>query len=115
MDGKLRKSEWAALLLTGVLAVGTLLTGTAGAEPEPLTAAVWQPAPGQGWQVDLNTADARTLEALPGIGLVLAERIIAYREEHGPFGRPEELKEVSGIGEQTYETMCMYLTVEERP
>lgn len=115
MDGKLRKSEWAALLLTGALAVGTLLTGMAGAEPEPVTAAAWQPAPERGWQVDLNTADARTLEALPGIGPVLAERILAYREEHGPFTRPEELKNVSGIGEQTYESMQMYLIVEERP
>ena len=49
--------------------------------------------------VNINTADAQTLDQLPGIGEVLAGRIIAYREEHGPFETVEELLEVSGIGE----------------
>ncbi len=48
--------------------------------------------------VDLNAADATTLQTLPGIGPVLAERIVAWREEHGPFASVEELGEVSGIG-----------------
>ncbi|WP_307868732.1 ComEA family DNA-binding protein [Cellulosimicrobium cellulans] len=48
--------------------------------------------------VDLNAADAATLDALPGIGPVLAERIVAWREENGPFTAVEELGEVSGIG-----------------
>ena len=48
--------------------------------------------------VDLNTADAAALDALPGIGPVLAERIVAWREENGPFTAVEELGEVSGIG-----------------
>jgi len=48
--------------------------------------------------VDLNRADAAGLEALPGIGPVLARRIIAYRERHGPFHRLEELLQVEGIG-----------------
>ncbi len=48
--------------------------------------------------VDLNAADASTLQTLPGIGPVLAERIVAWREENGPFASVEELGEVSGIG-----------------
>ncbi|MGM7420966.1 helix-hairpin-helix domain-containing protein [Cellulosimicrobium sp. CpK407] len=48
--------------------------------------------------VDLNTADAAALDALPGIGPVLAERIVAWREENGPFTTVDELGEVSGIG-----------------
>lgn len=48
--------------------------------------------------VDLNTADATTLETLPGIGPVLAERIVAWREENGPFASVDELGDVSGIG-----------------
>ena len=48
--------------------------------------------------VSLNSADAEVLATLPGIGPVLAERIVAYREAHGGFGSVEELQDVSGIG-----------------
>lgn len=48
--------------------------------------------------VALNTADATALTALPGVGPVLADRIVAWRDEHGPFTRLDELAEVSGIG-----------------
>jgi competence protein ComEA len=56
-------------------------------------------APGGGPAlVDLNAADAATLETLPGVGPVIAERIVAWREENGPFTSVDELAEVSGIG-----------------
>ena len=48
--------------------------------------------------VDLNSADAAALDTLPGIGPVLAERIVAWRDENGPFTAVDELGEVSGIG-----------------
>lgn len=48
-------------------------------------------------RIDLNTADAAQLKTLPGIGDVLAERIIAYREEHGGFSTVEEIMNVKGI------------------
>lgn len=51
--------------------------------------------------VDINTATAEELEALPGIGPVLAQRIVEYRAEHGPFASAEDLLEVKGIGEAT--------------
>lgn len=50
--------------------------------------------------VDLNTADAAALESLPGVGPVLAGRILAWRVEHGRFTSVDELGEVSGIGEK---------------
>jgi len=50
-------------------------------------------------QVDVNTADARTLaQALDGIGLSKAEAIVAYRSQHGPFETLEDLAKVDGIG-----------------
>ena len=48
----------------------------------------------------LNTGDAAALDALPGIGPVLSERIVTYREEHGAFVYPEDLRNVQGIGEK---------------
>lgn len=49
--------------------------------------------------VVVNRANAAALEALPGVGPVLAERIIDHRDSHGPFTTPEDLLDVSGIGE----------------
>lgn len=48
--------------------------------------------------IGINTATAADFERLSGIGKVLAARIVAYREEHGPFASLEELLDVSGIG-----------------
>lgn len=62
-------------------------------------------------RVNINTAGAVELDKLPGIGPALAERIIQYRTEHGPFGSPEDLKNVSGIGPKTYEKMAAQVTV----
>ena len=50
----------------------------------------------------LNTADQAALEALPGVGPVLAERIIEWRTTNGGFTTVEELNEVSGIGEKLF-------------
>jgi len=52
-------------------------------------------------RVNLNAADVAQLEQLPRIGPAMAERIIAWRDEHGPFRTVEDLLEVSGIGEAT--------------
>jgi competence protein ComEA len=51
--------------------------------------------------VDLNTATLQQLDGLPGVGPVLAQRIIDWRTEHNRFSSVDELTEVSGIGERT--------------
>jgi len=53
-------------------------------------------------RIDLNAADAAQLETLPGIGPVLAARIVAWREEHGRFTSVAELTEISGIGPRLF-------------
>ncbi len=53
--------------------------------------------------IDLNTATASELTALPGIGEVLAERIVEHRNANGPFARLDQLMAVRGIGPVTYE------------
>lgn len=61
--------------------------------------------------VNINTADVDTLTALPGIGRVLAERIVAYRRQNGPFRAVEEIMKVEGIGEKKAEAILDLITV----
>jgi len=54
-------------------------------------------------KINLNTASAEDLTSLPGIGEILAARIVAYREEHGPFQTLDDIMQVSGIGNKVVE------------
>lgn len=62
-------------------------------------------------RINLNTATARDLEAVSGIGPATAEKIIAYRREHGKFNQVEDIMNVSGIKEKRFEKIKTYLTV----
>ena len=61
--------------------------------------------------VNINTASQRELDALPGIGEVLAQRILDYRKANGAFSSVDELVKVKGIGEKTLEKLRPYATV----
>jgi competence protein ComEA len=63
-------------------------------------------------KININSASASELDTLPGIGPVLAQRIIDYRQTHGPFGKPEDVKKVSGIGDTTFERIRDLIIVE---
>jgi competence protein ComEA len=63
-------------------------------------------------RIDINTATAEEITVIPGIGDVLAERIIAYRIKNGSFEMIEELLEVEGIGEKKLEAMREYIKIE---
>ncbi|MDO4533884.1 MAG: ComEA family DNA-binding protein [Coriobacteriia bacterium] len=62
-------------------------------------------------KVNINSASATELEALPGIGSAIAEKIIASRQAEGPFTAPEELKRVSGIGDKKYAAIADLITI----
>ena len=65
--------------------------------------------------VNLNTASVTELMQLPRVGLKTAERIIAFRKQHGGFQRPEELMNVKGIGEKSYAKLKPFLVATAAP
>lgn len=64
-----------------------------------------------GGRVNVNTATVEQLDTLPGIGPALAGRIVAYRQQHGPFASVEELSNVSGISPNMVDELRDKITV----
>ncbi len=96
-----------------VAAIGTEVDGRASARR-----AASIPAPSKPpliGPLDLNTADAEALQALPGVGPTLAERIVADRDAHGPFRTPEDLLRVPGIGPKRWERIRPQVRAAEGP
>ena len=65
--------------------------------------------------ININLATQLELESLPGIGPVIAARIITYRQENGPFGNPAAIQNVSGIGPATFERIQDLIIVDSPP
>lgn len=63
--------------------------------------------------VNINTATVNELDALPGIGPVLAQRIVDWRAENGAFTDVEQLTQVNGIGEAILENIRVFITTED--
>jgi competence protein ComEA len=61
--------------------------------------------------VDINVADAAEIATLPGIGMGLAERIVAFRDANGPFADVSDLLDVSGITDRRLDAIAAYITV----
>ncbi|MGE6751983.1 helix-hairpin-helix domain-containing protein [Rossellomorea sp. NPDC071047] len=63
-------------------------------------------------RININTATQQEFETLPGIGPAKASTFIQYREEHGPFATIEEIQNISGVGEKTFEKLKEYIYVQ---
>lgn len=86
--------------------------GRSGQEPNSEIVALAKPSSMPvGPLLDLNRAKAGELEALPGIGAVLAQRVIAFRESLGGFRKIEDLREVKGIGAKKFDQLKLLVTV----
>lgn len=82
-----------------------------GAQGAPAAGGATTPGGSGAALVSLNTADLKGLDTLPGIGPVLAQRILDWRDQHGSFSTVDELGEVSGIGDKLLEQLRPLVTV----
>jgi competence protein ComEA len=62
--------------------------------------------------VNINTAGVTQLSLLPRVGLKAAQRIVDYRKEHGPFQKVTDIMQVKGFGDQSFERLSAYITVD---
>jgi competence protein ComEA len=102
--GATRRADLDALNLAGKVEDGRQIVvprRVAGAAPAAAPGAGAPAVPGApAPPIDLNTATLEQLDTLDGVGPATAQKILAYRQEHGGFGSVEELGEVAGIGEK---------------
>ena len=118
--GFLSKTEYGLLLLAALFLIcmvflfaRTETGGDTGTYTITTREAAEEVVPETALPVNINTATAEELDVLPGIGPALAGRIIAYREEHGPFTAVEQLLEVSGIGEAVLDGLRDQIVLED--
>lgn len=76
-----------------------IVIAMAGLAPAPLDAAESPTTVHAVTAINLNQATAEQLQALPGVGPALSERIVRYRTEHGPFSTVDQLTDVKGVGQ----------------
>ena len=96
-------SGWIAVMLAAGLAAAAAGGGAGAATAETKD--------GAQAKVDINKATESELMTVSGIGETLAKRIVAFREQNGPFRRLEDLMKVQGIGEKSFEKLRSHLTV----
>ena len=90
------------LVLSLVLACASLSPWPAAGAPPSRSLESPAEAPA-GPAININTAGVKELMKLDGVGRQVAEKIVAYRDAHGPFKKPEELRKVEGVGSGLWE------------
>jgi competence protein ComEA len=88
-------------IVVGLVALGSLAPWSAGAAP-PSRPGATASAPNTA-AVNINTADVKELMKLEGVSRRVAEKIVEYRDTHGSFKKPEELRKVEGVGNGLWE------------
>ena len=118
--GKLTKTEIFFLILTAAFLLITAVTfcRKAPGGESGQTVRVWKDTNADEAlpeKINVNTADETALQKLPGIGPVLAQRIIEWRETNGDFAIAEDLLAVEGIGQTKLDEIRDYITMQEEP
>ena len=91
-----------SLIPAFVFACASLTPWPAAGAPPARSSATQAEAPA-GPAVNINTASVKELMKLDGVGRQVAEKIVEYRDAHGPFKKPEELRKVEGVGSGLWE------------
>jgi competence ComEA-like helix-hairpin-helix protein len=111
---QLAKSEASLIILIAIaLALFAAACGTAPRSSS--TSVLSHPVPTKAEQasaIDINTASSQELQRLPGVGNVIAERIVAHREQYGPFRRAEHLLMVRGISDRKFRQLRAMIVTE---
>jgi competence protein ComEA len=115
--GLLPEADPQALNLAAILGDGEkVLVPTPPAQnPTEESADTLSSAPLAAHLININTADQAELESLPGIGPVLAQRIIKYRNAYGLFATIEDIQVIYGIDSETFEKIKHLITVDTTP
>jgi competence protein ComEA len=98
----------ASTVMTAVLVGSASISGSLGAAEktrERSVVVLSEP------KVNINTATESDLKKLKGVGAALAKRIVEYRNAHGAFKTPEDLRNVEGVGQSMWERNREYITV----
>ena len=99
-----------------VVVAGIVVTSACATLPRSLSSIAQSntdiPKPQRASAININTASQLELEKLPGIGSGIAERIVAHREQYGPFRRAEHLMMVRGISDQKFRELRAMIVVE---
>jgi len=95
-------SRFRTAIVVLLVAFAWLVPWPAFAAP-PSRASETQASVPAGAPVNINTADVKELMKLEGVGRRVAEKIVEYRDTHGPFKKPEELRKVEGVGSGLWE------------
>jgi competence protein ComEA len=103
-----RLADGDSVVVGAAPAAGDVASGVSGGVAGSVTAAASAPA---GGPIDLNSADEAALDTLPGVGPVMAQNILAWRETNGRFTSIEQLQEISGIGPSRYAQISPLVTV----
>jgi competence ComEA-like helix-hairpin-helix protein len=115
VDGAVENPGWYSLEEAGGIGEVVSLAGGSTSNTNPVKAKLYIYENGKSIApqlISINRAEDWLLDALPGIGTALAQNIIQYRQENGPFVLIEELLLVSGIGEAKYDGVKDFITVE---
>lgn len=92
--------------MKGEITVGNVIEPSLTPTPTPTPPPAAEPA-----KININTADYEKLQQITGVGEVIAQRIIDYRNQNGPFQHIEDIKNIKGIGDATFGKMKEEITI----
>ncbi|MGH9928424.1 MAG: ComEA family DNA-binding protein [Pyrinomonadaceae bacterium] len=116
MQQNLPSAKFLTPVITLVILAIVLSASACATLPRPTSSAVQlnldEPKTKRGSLININTASRQELEKLPGVGQGIAERIVAHREQYGPFRRAEHLMMVRGISDRKFRELRAMIAVE---